>query len=118
MSSRTSQTQVKQGQKTSPLLAIPAELRNHIYQILLVAPCSISLELKYDSSRDNVKIENYHEASPHVTILACCRQIHQEATAYLYSDNTFSMGHHGSTPLRHFMTQIRRSFQLLRHIDM
>lgn len=98
------------------LLALPAELRNHIWQLLLVAPCAIKLALEDDDGRVTARIQNYHEASPSATFLATNRQIHREATTYLYGDNTFVFAH-DPRALWAFVKSIKKSARLARRVD-
>lgn len=60
---------------SSPLLRLPAELRNRIYELVLVSPEPATIAGR----------KNYFSSSPQ--ILRTCRQINNEATAILYSDN-------------------------------
>ncbi|KAK4612299.1 hypothetical protein CLAFUW4_13453 [Fulvia fulva] len=112
MSPRKQQTH----KKPSPLLSLPAELRNHIWQLLLVAPCPIKLALEDDAGRITARIQNYHEASPSPSLLAVNKQIHNEATAYLHSDDTFTFAH-DPRALWAFTKGIKKSARLVRHID-
>ena len=102
--------------KTSAFLALPAELRNHIYQLLLVAPQPIQLALEDNGRRATVGIQNWYEASPSANILATCKQINREAGAYLYGDNTLTF-QHDPRALSAFLARIKKSAMLVRKIN-
>ncbi|KAH8767724.1 hypothetical protein F5882DRAFT_509874 [Hyaloscypha sp. PMI_1271] len=70
------------------LETIPIEVRNHIYEYLLVNPdlCSPAI---FPASAYHEQIDRYY-LSP--SILGTCRQINDEATPILYERNTFIVG--------------------------
>ncbi|KAF2452626.1 hypothetical protein BDY21DRAFT_260229, partial [Lineolata rhizophorae] len=77
-------------QLQSPLLSLPAELRNAIYQHLLHSQTA-------SSSRITSRTHPPYSSNPsppsdvHTAILRTCRQIHHEATPILYSSaNVFT----------------------------
>jgi hypothetical protein len=70
------------------LETIPIEIRNHIYEYLLVNPDLCSPEI-FPASSYHKQIDRYC-LSP--TILGTCRQISDEATPILYERNTFIVG--------------------------
>lgn len=61
---------------TSPFLRLPTELRNRIYELLLISP---------DPPQLPGGRKNYFSSSPQ--ILCTCRQICVEATGILYGEN-------------------------------
>jgi hypothetical protein len=67
---------------------IPIEVRNHIYEYLLVNPdlCSPAI---FPASPYHEQIDRYY-LSP--SIFGTCRQINDEATPILYERNTFIVG--------------------------
>jgi hypothetical protein len=70
------------------LESIPIEVRNHIYEYLLVNPdlCSPAI---FPASPYHEQIDRYY-LSP--SILGTCRQINDEAIPILYERNTFIVG--------------------------
>lgn len=80
-------TNPQQESPISPFLALPAELRNQIYILLLTSPFIPAL--RQISSRGHVS--DYILPSLGLTpcLLATCRQIHNEALGVLYGANTF-----------------------------
>ncbi|KAH8790696.1 hypothetical protein BGZ57DRAFT_962174 [Hyaloscypha finlandica] len=78
------------------LETIPIEVRNHIYEYLLVNPdlCSPAI---FPASPYHEQVDRYY-LSP--SILGTCRQINDEATPILYERNTFIVGFNrdGSSP--------------------
>jgi len=75
------------------LLTIAPELRNQIYEYLLVEPCPITFEItKVDVRKTKVtKGTSTSIGSP--AILRTCRQIYHEAVGLLYSRNAFRFQH-------------------------
>ncbi|KAI4689084.1 hypothetical protein J4E81_007801 [Alternaria sp. BMP 2799] len=75
------------------LLTIAPELRNQIYEYLLVEPCPITFEIaKVDVRKTKVtKGTSTSIGSP--AILHTCRQIYHEAVGLLYSRNAFRFQH-------------------------
>jgi hypothetical protein len=73
------------------LETIPVEIRNQIYEYLLINPNLASPETFSPplSSRAHEQIETY-DLSP--GILGACRQTNEEATSVLYGKNTFIVG--------------------------
>ena len=75
---------------TRPLsfLDLPAELRNHIYRILLVS--RLIPALRKLCVRNHCSDYALPTLPIHPALLATCRQIHEEATPLLYGENTFT----------------------------
>ena len=69
---------------TAPLLSIPAELRNQIYEYLLVDDQPVQVEYGVESPAS--KITSF-TGSP--AIIRTCRQIYHEAIGVLYGHNIF-----------------------------
>lgn len=88
-----------QAPTTSPLLALPAELRNAIYTyILVLVPPSTASTAANTAAAAGPKAHGPSHLSPpnvtqprlHADLLRTCRQIHAEATPILYGGNVFS----------------------------
>lgn len=64
----------------SPLLRLPAELRNQIYDCVLQSnPFSLMrIEKDEDNKVHRIEIPFNHEAFHHLSILRVCRQTHRE----------------------------------------
>lgn len=81
-------------QKQSPLLKLPPELRNKIYDHVLEGMC-VSL-VKYNNSKPN-HIEYIHSASGcaivgnPLNLLSVCRQVYLEASLLPYTLNSFQI---------------------------
>ncbi|EON69487.1 hypothetical protein W97_08747 [Coniosporium apollinis CBS 100218] len=77
-------------QSASPLLSLPAELRNQIYTHLLV-PCPTHLSaLRRWTAQNHLSDYVLPALDIHPAILRTCRQAHTEGTDLLYGANTFS----------------------------
>ena len=118
------QNHVESATTNCPFLdKIPAEIRNRIYELLLVNPdlatgSSISKDTFYGR-------EAAYDLAPN--LLGTCKQINAEATYYLYEKNTFIMAlgidrfytNHGSlnpSPLtRYGIRGTRSAFSRVRH---
>jgi len=68
----------------SPLLALPGEIRNAIYHLLLV------LDNTPATSPGQRAIQSKTSSTLAPALLSTCRQIHAEATPILYTLNTFT----------------------------
>ncbi|KAI4920603.1 hypothetical protein J4E85_009370 [Alternaria conjuncta] len=68
----------------SPLLRLPAELRNLIYHYAL-GNSTVILAAHHD------RLCTYQHDTPAFPLLAVCTQIHAEAALFLYSLNTFDI---------------------------
>ncbi|KAJ9665675.1 hypothetical protein H2201_004159 [Coniosporium apollinis] len=85
-----STTPLYHDQSASPLLSLPAELRNQIYTHLLV-PCTTHLSaLRRLTTQNHLSDYVLPALDIHPAILATCRQAHTEGTGLLYGANTFS----------------------------
>lgn len=71
-------------QLNSPLLRLPAELRNLIYHYAL-GNCTLTLAAHHD------RLCTYQNDMPAFPLLAVCTQIHTEAALLPYSLNTFNI---------------------------
>jgi len=69
---------------TAPLLSIPAELRNQIYEYLLVDDRPVQVEYGVESPAS--KVTSFKGSS---AIIRTCRQIYHEAIGVLYGHNIF-----------------------------
>ncbi|EME39890.1 hypothetical protein DOTSEDRAFT_74692 [Dothistroma septosporum NZE10] len=98
------------------LLSLPAEIRNQTYHLLLISSHPINLALEDGGRQATVRIQNWYEVSPSANILATCHQLHREASAYLYSDNTFTFRQDPRT-LSAFLSRIKTSAGLVQGIN-
>jgi hypothetical protein len=76
-------------QRNSPLLRLPAELRNQIY---MFAFCNITVDVR--SRYENDPIDNQNLIQGHrrvVGLLTTCRQLHHEALPIFYEYCTFDI---------------------------
>jgi hypothetical protein len=91
---------------------LPPEIRNAIYEELLVTDCAFRLGyaafLHSPSGVSRLIIRNYRHHGPysherhktlHPAILRTCSQAYHEAVAILYGSNTFFLGTHSATLL-------------------
>ena len=81
------------------LLTIAPELRNQIYEYLLVEPCPITIENAEDISNQiarikRTRIRKTSDFSGSSAILRTCRQVYHEAVGILYSRNSFRFQYH------------------------
>ncbi|KAF2468776.1 uncharacterized protein BDR25DRAFT_175385, partial [Lindgomyces ingoldianus] len=78
-------------QLQSPLLRLPAELRNQIYGYLLCPDTSSLSALK--SKKNDLAVRGFNETSTSIQlypgILSTCRKIHGEAHSLLYTTHIF-----------------------------
>lgn len=109
-------------QDSSPLLALPGEIRNLIYQLVLTDPIPsvFNYEWKYGPKiwADGSVTENYEYQGPprhlhrpsyaplHLAILQTCRQIYREAYHIYYACHTFEFRY--TEDLRLFLKEIGR----------
>ena len=75
------------------LLTIAPELRNQIYEYLLVEPCSITIEITAVDFRKTKVTKGTSTSIGSPAILRTCRQIYHEAVGLLYSRNAFRFQH-------------------------
>ncbi|KAH8623423.1 hypothetical protein IG631_21902 [Alternaria alternata] len=72
---------------TASLLGIPPELRNQIYEYLLVNRRSVNINAKINLGHKNIgRVSNFAGSS---AIIHTCRQIYYEALGILYGQNIF-----------------------------
>ncbi|KAF1833867.1 hypothetical protein BDW02DRAFT_359153 [Decorospora gaudefroyi] len=71
---------------TSPLLGLPAEVRNNIYRNLYKHSGAILL---VPSSSNYARVSPLVHAVPDIDVLTTCRQFFDEASSVFYTDNTF-----------------------------
>lgn len=90
---------------------LPAELRNPIYDLVLIRPRK--LNIVNNGIRGKV-ILNSTRVLP--TILRTCRRVYEEATPILYSEHQFSCGSHPCTAK--FLRMIGPSVKFLKHIEL
>ena len=69
---------------SSPFLALPGEIRNAIYHLLLV----LDEETRVSASRRSAHGKSSSGLAP--ALLSTCRQVYTEATPFLYALNTFT----------------------------
>jgi hypothetical protein len=97
------------------LETIPIEIRNQIYEYLLVNPDLCSPEI-FPSSSFHKQIDRYY-LSP--SILGTCRQTNDEATPILYERNTFIVGFNRDcrsySPISRIEAQIYGSTDFFQH---
>ncbi|KAI4923708.1 uncharacterized protein J4E92_007682 [Alternaria infectoria] len=75
------------------LLTIAPELRNQIYEYLLVEPCPITFEIAKVDLRETKVTKGTSTSIGSPAILRTCRQIYHEAVGLLYSRNAFRFQH-------------------------
>jgi hypothetical protein len=108
-------------------MALPAELRNMIYEHLLVSKPVIWVVSRTDQSKrkrprpiTHVVIYRKYRAwqDLDVTIMSASKAIHDEAKSFLYCRNTFAFdsGYDRASTLAFFLAQIGSRRHLLRHI--
>lgn len=81
----------------SPLLNLPAELRNQIYacvfttsRLLICRPCAACDHFHVLSSPLKKRCQHAHYPRSNLSLLACCRQVHTEAEFLPFALNTFT----------------------------
>ena len=74
--------------KNSPLLALPPELRNKIYALVLDTSSLIRVGIMGPYSSSTMSLKPYHRCPPWVMMHLVCRKIHKEATRVFYSSGT------------------------------
>ena len=76
-----------------PLLNLPREIRDYIYQYcLVVGKVYPYLETHRSEAGTNIiHYEAYNDDAPNIALLLVSRQTHQEAEAFLYTCKTFVM---------------------------
>lgn len=74
--------------KQSRLLELPAELRNTIYEMVLIQPDSIDVKLKAIRVNNEARLIAYSIAIP--PLLVTCRAIHGETVKLFFSANAFT----------------------------
>ncbi|KAH6623540.1 hypothetical protein F5144DRAFT_365342 [Chaetomium tenue] len=77
-----------------PFLDLPGEVRNVIYEALLVMPSPIPIQ--YDGFLE--KLLTQSSPRPCVALLCANKQIRYEAGSILYMDNTFKLQNYTSSP--------------------
>ncbi|KAI4680404.1 uncharacterized protein J4E84_008052 [Alternaria hordeiaustralica] len=75
------------------LLTIAPELRNQIYEYLLVEPCPITIEITTVEYTKTKVTKGTSTSIGSSAILRTCRQIYHEAVGLLYSRNAFRFQH-------------------------
>jgi hypothetical protein len=73
---------------TCRLLLLPGEIRNAIYELLLTSPLLPSLRKAISMNHFSSYVLPALPLTP--TLLSTCRQIHAEASPFLYTRNTFT----------------------------
>jgi len=79
---------------SSPLLTIAPELRNQIYEYLLVDFCPITIENAEDRLNKKTRTKKTSDFSGSSAILRTCRQVYHETVSILYSRNAFRFQYH------------------------
>ena len=85
---------------TSPLLLLPAEIRNMIFEYAMYHE-TINIHLKYNMQTDIVTSEPRHSEP----LLFVCRQIHLEVAILPYKLNVFFINSYGYIGLFDFLQQ-------------
>jgi hypothetical protein len=80
----------QRNQHDSPLLCLPAELRNRIYELAFCGQRIWIRNPAHGSLREVLNITKKWEKSP-LTLLATCRQINYEAFPIAYESCTFDL---------------------------
>ncbi|SPQ26294.1 278e274c-2095-4b96-9ddb-e1b627742427 [Thermothielavioides terrestris] len=90
--SRTHSTQPQAATRPPPLLSVPGEIRNEIYEYLVVltTPVCIFRE-KQKAGGSDADREPAPLASVLVPLFLTCRRLHLEASAVFYSRNSFAL---------------------------
>lgn len=104
--------------KPCRLLAIPPELRNHIYSLLLSSSTTIRVTHEGITRPRPCKLVFPNEDPSHQTtnIIATNRQVQQEAAAILYGNNTFLFV--STRALTVFLAHVSRSARCLRSVTL
>ena len=76
------------------LLTIAPELRNQIYEYLLVDPNPIKIESAEDRRTKNTRTKKTSDFSGSSAILRTCRQVYHETVGILYGRNAFRFQYH------------------------
>ena len=73
----------------SPLGRLPAELRNRIYELVLIFPTFIEIEPSSQHA-ERPKAPELLGSNPNTfALVKTCKQVHSESSAIIYADNTF-----------------------------
>ena len=114
--------------KTFPFLALPPEIRNNVYKLLLTRPLKEPIELPQPTSKAAKarsatirKCKTAQQRRIHkqlfLEILATCRRIHDEASGIIYGCNVFQyrphLGYVNVTPMLP-----TRHLQLIKHVKL
>lgn len=103
----------------SPLLALPGEIRNLIYEHAVVHDREIPIRLVFDHRTNTAKPSAPATQSPPLALVGACRTLHNEAVLYYYSENRFSFPFSidGVALLQFFLSKLKPEFRdALRHI--
>lgn len=74
----------------SPLLALPGELRNIIYRLLLTSVIPTRMRRRMSQSHGSAPQDGLPLVSIAIALLSTCKQVYAEASPILYSENMFS----------------------------
>ncbi|EME78977.1 uncharacterized protein MYCFIDRAFT_79889 [Pseudocercospora fijiensis CIRAD86] len=74
----------------SPMGKLPPELRNKIYELVLVKSRPIYVKSCLETDPNRAVICTSNSERPELALLRTCKQIQQEATSILYHDNVFT----------------------------
>ncbi|KAI4184158.1 MAG: hypothetical protein L6R41_004949 [Letrouitia leprolyta] len=111
-------------------LELPGEIRNAIYSLLYFHPRVIFPFKKSTDGQQGQRPDYFRRWQPHpvfhLDFLLTCRQIHDEASAILYSRNTFRFAEEGLkftigsySCVRHFMENIGQdNRRRVRHVEL
>ncbi|KAH6220193.1 hypothetical protein HBI43_106120 [Parastagonospora nodorum] len=95
----------------SPLLALPAELRNTIYEYLLIfsTPIHIYYRAYSEDEPRRVQFQRNHDAENPAKLFLSCKAINRDAASIYYSNNTFSFHSNNKYSVHHIRRGERRS---------
>jgi hypothetical protein len=101
-----------------PLLALPAELRNTIYEYLLIfsAPIHIYYRAYSEDEPRRVQFQRNHDVENPTKLFLSCKAINREAASIYYSNNTFSFHSNNEYSLNHIRRDGMRQSRCLAEI--
>lgn len=92
------------------LLGLPAEVRNMIYRLLLVADKPLGNEAGNEFGFSRPQWAKFREYHLQPAILRTCRQVHQEARPILFGENTIGIQIYATTAQDEFDSDSSDSF--------
>lgn len=105
----------KSVQSQSPLLSLPAEIRNKIYRYLMISRSGIIYLDPATFPRGEYDEPQVYKALIDTSLFRTCHQIYQEASAIMYRENFFqSFCNYIYNPLDHHLMP---NFKLIRNLE-